>query len=173
MHEVAGGKNTGNRGEKPNQRVYPLQKVPMLIQSVDFYNQSGSHNKIPPCWPRNTQQLAAWLSGLSFGDPGLIFLLAIKAWIDLFAEHKWYRPGLPVTRAAWQPDREGRTGMSILSRNKHKVSSWFLSRFIQAVAEVTSTFRSIIKSYFAYVYTFKGRVETPLPSLCLVVCFKN
>lgn len=63
--------------------------------------------------------------------------------------------------------------MSILSRNKHKVSSWFLSRLIQAVAEVTSTFRSIIKSYFAYVYTFKGRVETPLPSLCLVVCFKN
>lgn len=79
MHEVAGGKNTGNRGEKPNQGVHPLQKVPMLIQSVDFYNQSGSHNKIPPCWPRNTQQLAAWLSGLSFGDPGLIFLLAIKA----------------------------------------------------------------------------------------------
>ena len=55
--------------------------------------------------------------------------------------------------------------MSILSSNKHKVSSWFLSRLIQEVAEVTSTFRSIIKSYFAYVYTFKGdeqgRIDMP------------
>ena len=63
--------------------------------------------------------------------------------------------------------------MSILSRRKHKVSSWFLSRLTQAEAEVTSTFRSIIRSYLAYVYTFKGRVETPLSSLCLIVCFKN
>ena len=78
MHKVAGGKNAGNRGEKSNQGVHSLHNVPMLIESVDVYNQSGSHNKIPSCWPRNTQKLAAWLGGWSLGDPGLIFLLAIK-----------------------------------------------------------------------------------------------
>ena len=79
MHEVAGDKNAGNRGKKSNQGVHSLQKIPKLIESVDFYNQNGSHNKIPSCWPRNTQQLATWLSELSLCDPGLSFLLAVKA----------------------------------------------------------------------------------------------